>query len=68
MERIQELRKMVLEEARSQLKANQSLLRMLEKSTPLEDLARLREVWVEPLEQLVQDLEDKQKAENDIPL
>ena len=48
MPEILELKTMVLEEARTQLKMNRSLLEMLEDSTPLEDLARLREEWVEP--------------------
>jgi hypothetical protein len=36
---------------------NQSLLEMLKDSTPLEELARLRDVWVTPLEEIVRELE-----------
>lgn len=43
----------VLQEAQTELKMNRSLLEMLNGNTALEDIAKLREVWVEPLEQLV---------------
>jgi len=52
-------RKLVLSEAKTQLKMNQSMLEMLKENTDLEDLASLRDVWVIPLEDLVQELESK---------
>jgi hypothetical protein len=52
-------RNLVLSETKTQLKMNQSMLEMLKGNTPLEDLARLRDVWVTPLEELVRELENE---------
>lgn len=42
---------------------NLSLLDMLNGNTSLEDLANLRELWVEPRENLMKELEDVVEAE-----
>jgi hypothetical protein len=52
-------KEMVLSEAKTQLKMNQSMLEMLKGNTDLEDLARLRDAWVTPLEELVRGLESE---------
>ena len=54
-----DMKTLVLEEAKTQLKMNRSLLEMLKGNTPLEDLAKLRDEWVEPLEDLVRELESE---------
>lgn len=53
-----ELRGEILKQAKIELKMNLSLLEMLKGNTELEDIANLREQWVEPLERLIQDLEN----------
>lgn len=58
MPEILELKTMVLEETKTQLKMNRSMLEMLEDNTPLEDLARLRDEWVDPLERLAKELQE----------
>ncbi|MGB2958232.1 MAG: hypothetical protein WBD30_05055 [Bacteroidota bacterium] len=63
MPEILELEEMVLEEAKTQLKMNQSMLEMLKGNTPLEDLARLRDEWVAPLEDLVRELESERAVD-----
>ena len=56
-ESLRELRAKVLKQAKSELKMNLSLIEMLKGNTPLEDLANLREAWVEPLIKVVSELE-----------
>ena len=63
MPEILELEEMVLEEAKTQLKMNQSMLEILKGNTPLEDLARLRDEWVAPLEDLVRELESERAVD-----
>lgn len=55
---MKDIRQLTLEEAETQLKMNLSLIEMLKKNTSLEDIARFREVWVEPLEGLVKELKN----------
>jgi hypothetical protein len=52
-----DLRSEVLKQAKIELRMNLSLLEMLKGNTPLEDLANLRERWVEPLERLVHEIQ-----------
>ena len=52
-----DLRSEVLKQAKTELQMNLSLLEMLKGNTPLEDLANLRERWVEPLDCLIKRLE-----------
>jgi hypothetical protein len=51
-----ELRSEVLKQAKIELRINRSLIEMLKGNTPLEDLANLRAIWIEPLERLVREL------------
>ena len=59
-----DMKQMTLEEAKQQLKMKRSMLEMLKDNTRLDDLANLRELWTEPLERLIKDLEqsESQKA------
>jgi hypothetical protein len=50
------LKSLSLPEARRHLKMNLSILEMLKGNTEPNDLAKLRELWVVPYEELVQDL------------
>lgn len=52
-----DLKSEVLKQAKIELRMNLSLLEMLKGNTPLEDLANLREKWVEPLQRLLRELE-----------
>jgi hypothetical protein len=45
-------------EARRHLKMNLSILEMLKGNTEPNDLARLRQIWVSPHEDLIRDLEE----------
>ena len=56
---ISELRIEVLKKAKVELRMNLSLLEMLKGNTELEDIANLRERWVEPLEELIRELEGR---------
>jgi hypothetical protein len=51
------LRSLSLPEARRHLKMNLSILEMLKGNTEPNDLARLRQLWVAPYEEIVVDLE-----------
>ena len=55
-EHLGELRAEVLKQAKIELRMNLSLIEMLKGNTPLEDLANLREEWIEPLECLIEGL------------
>ncbi len=57
--RLDASRERVLDEARLQYKMNTSVLEMLKRNTPLEDLARIRDVWVTPIKELINELEAK---------
>jgi hypothetical protein len=46
-----------LEEARLRLKQVQSMLRMLEGNTSLEDIARLEREWLNPIASRLRDIE-----------
>ena len=50
-------RSLSLSEARRHLKMNLSILEMLKGNTEPHDLARLRQIWVAPYEERVQELE-----------
>jgi hypothetical protein len=51
-----ELKSEVLKQAKIELWMNLSLLEMLKGNTPLEDMANLREQWVEPFERIIEEL------------
>jgi hypothetical protein len=53
----------VLKQAKIELRMNISLLETLKGNTALEDLANLREAWVEPIERLVRDIESLQHSD-----
>ena len=59
-----DLKQLTLEEAKQQLKMKRSMLEMLKDNTRLDDLANLKELWIEPLERLIKELEiaESQKA------
>jgi hypothetical protein len=59
-----DLKQLTLEEAKQQLNMKRSMLEMLKDNTRLGDLANLRELWIEPLERLIKELEraESQKA------
>jgi hypothetical protein len=52
------LRSLSMTEARRHLKMNLSILEMLKGNTEPNDLARLRQIWVSPHEDLIRDLEE----------
>jgi hypothetical protein len=56
-EHLGELKAEVLKQAKLELKMNLSLIEMLKGNTLLEDLANLREEWIEPLQELIHDIE-----------
>ena len=58
-----DLRSEVLKQAKIELRMNLSLLEMLKGNTALEDLANLRERWVEPLEEFVRRLENEEEED-----
>ncbi len=51
-----------LDEARRHLKMNLSILEMLKGNTEPRDLARLRQLWVVPYEELIHQLSDETKT------
>ncbi len=51
-----------LDEARRHLKMNLSILEMLKGNTEPRDLARLRQLWVAPYEELIHQLSDETKT------
>jgi hypothetical protein len=51
-----DIRRRTLEESVTQLKMNKSLIEMLKGTTEIEVIARFREIWVDPLEVLVNEL------------
>ena len=54
---MQNLRQVVLAEAKHQLALNLDLLNMLRDDVPEEIRVAVREVWVEPLKRLIEELE-----------
>ena len=52
-----ELKGDVLKQAKLELKMSLSLLEMLKGNTQLQDLAKFRQEWNEPLERLIKELE-----------
>jgi len=53
---LSDIKQLTLEEAKTQLRMNLSLIEMLKGNTPIETIALFREHWVEPLERLVKEL------------
>ncbi len=51
------VKNLTLAEAKNQLRMNRSLYESLKGNTPIEDMARFREVWLEPLEGLIKELD-----------
>jgi hypothetical protein len=62
-----DLRSEVLKQARVELRMNLSLLEMLRGNTSLEDLATLREEWVEPLQELIRQLQVESTVNQERP-
>jgi hypothetical protein len=54
------IRRLTLLEVERKLKMNNSLIEMLKGNTDLEDIAKFRELWVEPLEALLKELKINQ--------
>jgi hypothetical protein len=50
-------------QAKIELRMNLSLLEMLKGNTNLEDLANLREQWIEPLEEIIRQLQDEVESD-----
>lgn len=51
-----DIKQLTLAEAERQLKMNLSLIEMLKGNTDLEAIARFREIWVEPIQELIREL------------
>jgi hypothetical protein len=47
------IKQLTLEEAERQLTMNLSLIEMLKGNTDVEAIARFREIWVEPIQELI---------------
>ena len=58
---ISELRKEILKKAKIELRMNLSLLETLKVNTELEDIANLRERWIEPLERLIKEFGEEEQ-------
>jgi hypothetical protein len=56
-----DIKQLTLEEAKNQLRMNLSLIEMLKGNTPIEIIAMFREKWVEPLEELIEELSEPPK-------
>ncbi len=52
------IKQLTLEEAKTQFKMYASIIEMLKGNTPIETIARFRELWVEPLEELIKNLSE----------
>lgn len=59
------LRAEFLKEDKARLKMNLSLLEMLKGNTQPQDIAALREVWVEPLQHLIEELQSSRCSNAD---
>jgi hypothetical protein len=53
-----DIRQLTLEEAKRERKMYLSVIEMLKDNTPVETIARFRELWVEPLQELIQNLSE----------
>ena len=63
---MKDIKQLTLDEAERQLKMNLSLIELLKGNTDLEAIARFREIWVEPIEELIRVLKAGGR-ESDIP-